>query len=150
MNNKTWLKPIVTLGPIGYYRGSGTWATIATLPIVYGMQYLFLPKAQILFVSVLAAIAYIVIDSALCLFDKHDPSEIVLDEVMGCLITFCGIPLNLTTLVAGVLIFRLLDITKPLIIGWGEKLPGAVGILADDIYAALITTIILRCLLVAP
>jgi phosphatidylglycerophosphatase A len=68
-----------------------------------------------------------------------DPSEAVVDEVMGQLITFLFVPLGLgwPFLLAGFLLFRLFDIWKPYPIDDLQVLPGGIGICADDIVAGV-------------
>ena len=73
------------------------------------------------------------------IFGNEDPSEAVVDEVMGQLITFCFIPFGLSWpfILAGFLLFRLFDIWKPYPIRDLEILPGGLGICADDIVAGV-------------
>ena len=73
------------------------------------------------------------------LLGSSDPSQAVVDEVMGQLITFLFIPftLSLPFLLAGFLLFRLFDIWKPYPIRTLEMLPGGLGICADDIVAGV-------------
>jgi len=68
-----------------------------------------------------------------------DPSEAVVDEVMGQLITFCFIPFGLSWpfILAGFLLFRLFDIWKPYPVRTLEILPDGLGICADDIVAGV-------------
>ena len=73
------------------------------------------------------------------LLGNEDPSEAVVDEIMGQLVTFCFIPFGLTWpfILAGFLLFRLFDIWKPYPIRDLEVLPGGLGICADDIVAGV-------------
>lgn len=73
------------------------------------------------------------------IFGKSDPSQAVVDEVMGQLITFTFIPFGLTWpfILAGFLLFRLFDIWKPFPVRTLEMLPGGLGICADDIVAGV-------------
>lgn len=74
---------------------------------------------------------------------NEDPSEAVVDEVMGQLITFAIVPYmiiswpfgTVTAIVAGFLLFRLFDIWKPYPVRTLEVLPGGLGVCADDIVA---------------
>jgi phosphatidylglycerophosphatase A len=72
-----------------------------------------------------------------------DPGLIVVDEVVGQWIAFAGVThLNWKNWLFAFLLFRAFDITKPFPIRRLEKLPGGIGIVADDalagIYAALV------------
>ncbi|MEP6946632.1 MAG: phosphatidylglycerophosphatase A [Acidobacteriota bacterium] len=73
------------------------------------------------------------------LLGSEDPSEAVVDEVMGQLITFLFIPFILPWpfILAGFLLFRLFDIWKPFPIRDLEVLPGGLGICADDLVAGV-------------
>jgi phosphatidylglycerophosphatase A len=79
------------------------------------------------------------------IFARKDPGSIVIDEICGILITFLGIPFHLTMAIAGFILFRLLDITKPFPICYADKkLPGGAGIVADDVMAGLVANVVLR------
>lgn len=75
---------------------------------------------------------------------KHgDPQEIVVDEVMGILISFFLVPINPINLCVGFLLFRLLDIFKPPPISLFErKVSGAAGVMGDDMLAGFFVNII--------
>ncbi len=76
---------------------------------------------------------------AALLFNKKDPSEAVVDEVIGQIIVFFFVPLEVSwkIILTGFILFRLFDIWKPYPINLLEKLPGGLGICADDILAGV-------------
>jgi phosphatidylglycerophosphatase A len=78
-------------------------------------------------------------DRSISLLGNSDPSEAVVDEVMGQLITFCFVPFDIgwPFVLAGFLLFRLFDIWKPYPIRDLEVLPGGLGVCADDIAAGV-------------
>jgi phosphatidylglycerophosphatase A len=77
--------------------------------------------------------------------DTHeDPSLVVVDELVGMLLSFFLLPLSWTGLVVGFLIFRFFDIIKPFPCRQSERLPGGLGIMADDVIAGLYTNLVLR------
>ncbi len=82
------------------------------------------------------------------IFGNSDPSQAVVDEVMGQLITFLFIPFTLSwpLILGGFLLFRLFDIWKPYPVRDMERLPGGLGICLDDIIAGVYAGI---CLAVA-
>jgi phosphatidylglycerophosphatase A len=128
-----------TLGPIGYLPAPGTCATVVSLSSVYFVKYLQLTLLQEFFLLfVITGASYFIVSQALVFFTSDDPSEIVLDELVGTLWVFIGLPLSPYVVISSIIIFRFFDITK-LGISFFEKLPGAVGVLSDDIVAALIT-----------
>jgi phosphatidylglycerophosphatase A len=73
------------------------------------------------------------------LLGDYDASEIVVDEVMGQLITLAFVPFGVgwPVILAGFLLFRLFDIWKPYPIDDLQVLPGGLGVCADDIVAGV-------------
>lgn len=70
---------------------------------------------------------------------SSDPQWIVIDEWAGLFVALCGIEaLNLGHVVIALVGFRVLDIAKPGPVAWAERLPGALGVMADDIVAGAI------------
>lgn len=78
---------------------------------------------------------------------KKDDQRIVIDEVAGMLLSLLFIPFDLRLVVAGFIIFRLLDTIKPFAIRHLQKLKASSGVMLDDIAAALCTNIILQLFL---
>lgn len=77
-----------------------------------------------------------------------DPSEAVVDEVIGQLIVFLFVPFGIgwQFILAGFLLFRLFDIWKPYPIDYLQVLPGGIGVCADDILAGVYAGICLAVL----
>lgn len=73
------------------------------------------------------------------LFQNKDPQKVVVDEVIGQLITFLFIPFVVSWhfVLAGFLLFRLFDIWKPYPIDSLQNLPAGIGVCADDILAGV-------------
>jgi phosphatidylglycerophosphatase A len=76
----------------------------------------------------------------------NDPGVVVVDEVVGQWLALAGArPLNVKSWIGAFLLFRLFDIWKPVPVRQLEKLPGGVGIVADDlmagVYAALVLSV---------
>jgi len=67
-----------------------------------------------------------------------DPKRCVVDEFAGVWVTCLFLPTTWPWLLAAFLIFRALDIVKPLGIRRLENLPGGVGVMADDVAAGLV------------
>lgn len=78
----------------------------------------------------------------------HDHSGIVIDEVVGYLITMIMVPVNIWTLIIGFLLFRFFDIAKPWPIRWLDKrVEGGTGIMIDDVVAGIFALIVLQLIL---
>jgi phosphatidylglycerophosphatase A len=73
-----------------------------------------------------------------------DPGLVVVDEVAGQWITFLALPMTPVVAVAGFLLFRAMDILKPWPARALERLPGGVGIMADDVAAGIYANLLLR------
>ena len=78
---------------------------------------------------------------------ETDPSWIVIDEVLGMLVTYSFIPLRWPFLLLGFCLFRFFDITKLFPINRLERLPGAWGVLLDDVGAGLYANLLLQIFL---
>lgn len=77
-----------------------------------------------------------------------DPGCIVIDEVAGMMVTCFALPHTIYIGIAGFVLFRLLDITKPFPIKYMErKCPGGIGVVIDDVIAGLMSNAALRVLL---
>ena len=69
---------------------------------------------------------------------KTDNQAIVWDEIVTMPIVFLWVPLaNWNVALAGFLLHRLMDITKPPPAGQLERLPDGLGVMADDLMAAV-------------
>jgi phosphatidylglycerophosphatase A len=80
-----------------------------------------------------------------------DPGPIVIDEVMGMLITVFMIPVGWGGLLLGFLFFRGLDVVKPFPARQLEQLHGGLGVMADDAMAGVYGNLLLRgAFLLAP
>ena len=77
-------------------------------------------------------------------FGSKDPGPVVIDEVAGQLLTFLLIPLSALGALLGFLIFRIFDIIKPWPANRFESLPGGLGVMADDLMAAVYGNLVLR------
>ncbi|MFN0280173.1 MAG: phosphatidylglycerophosphatase A [Pyrinomonadaceae bacterium] len=135
---------LTTFG-VGYFPGAtGTYGSAVAV-----MIYILMPKfpansvAGFAVNSVALAIFCLVgiwaAGRSIPLLGSGDPSEAVVDEVMGQFITFAFIPFGLSWpfILAGFLLFRLFDIVKPFPARTLEDLPGGLGICADDIMSGV-------------
>lgn len=84
-------------------------------------------------------------------FGGIDPGPVVIDEVVGMLITLVFTGVGLSGALAGFLIFRIFDVIKPFPAGRFERLHGGLGVMSDDAMAGMYANIALRALLwIAP
>ena len=80
-------------------------------------------------------------------FGGIDPGPIVLDEVVGMLVTLAFIPVGMSGAIAGFFLFRIFDVVKPFPAARLEKLHGGLGVMADDLMAAIYANVSLRLLM---
>ena len=80
-------------------------------------------------------------------FGGIDPGPVVIDEVVGMLITLLFIPVSLSGALVGFFLFRVFDIIKPFPAARLEALHGGLGVMADDAMAAVYANLSLRAVL---
>ena len=73
-----------------------------------------------------------------------DSGRVVVDEAGGMAIALIGLPGGWPHALAAFVLFRVLDIAKPLGISQLEKLPGGWGVMGDDVLAGIYTNLILQ------
>ncbi len=75
---------------------------------------------------------------------RRDPPEIVVDEWVGQFVCLLGTEPTPGALAAGFFLFRVLDVIKPPPLRRLERLPGGVGVVADDVGAGVLGWAVLR------
>lgn len=151
-------KLIATFFFVGHLRPApGTWGSLAALPFAW-IIITFSGYYGLIFACGFAYVVGLWATKAQTAGrDNHDPSEIVIDEVVGMWIALLPVAygaqmMGIETLrlwpgwVAGFALFRLFDITKPWLVGWADKRDDATGVMLDDVIAgvfAAVCTVIL-------
>ncbi len=74
---------------------------------------------------------------------KKDASEVVIDEIAAYYMIFLFYPVNIVSLLMGFVLFRIFDITKPYPIKKLEKIEGGLGVMLDDLLAAVYSMIVM-------
>jgi phosphatidylglycerophosphatase A len=120
----------------------GTVASIVALPIAWLVMSLGGPVALMSLALVTAGLGMWACD--LYAKDKgaHDPSECVIDEMVGQFLACALAPLSVWGFALAFLLFRLFDISKLWPISEAEKLRGGIGIVADDVVAGLMAGLV--------
>jgi phosphatidylglycerophosphatase A len=128
---------IATTGGLGYARiAPGTVGSAAGVAI-YLLTSHWSVAAQIALAAGVSLIGVWAAGVAAVHFGRSDPSHVVIDEVAGQLVTYLGTGVGWKGAVIGFLLFRALDIVKPWPANRLEALHGGLGIVADDVMAAL-------------
>lgn len=77
----------------------------------------------------------------------HDPSIIVIDEIVGMLVALAFLPKTATVVVLTFVMFRLFDIVKPFPVRNLERIPAGWGIMLDDVAAGVYANVVCRLIL---
>ena len=130
-----------------FKKGPGTAGSFVAIPIFYLL--INLPSLlQWLFVVTLFFVGLYSSNKVINLIDQKDPSFIVIDEIVAVLFLFILIPTNIKFLAFAFILFRFFDIFKPFPVSWAENyFKGALGIMMDDIVAALLSLLVIRLIL---
>jgi len=144
---------IATILGVGHLRPApGTWGSLAAFPLAWGLHILGGWQLLLLATCGLFAIGLWATRVQTEGTDNHDPSEIVVDEVVGQWISLLPVSIGASMmstsvlalwpgLVAAFIAFRLFDIWKPGPVGWADKRDDALGVMLDDVIAGLLAAI---------
>ena len=141
------LKYIIATGfGIGYAPiAPGTAGSLAAL-----LLFIFIPIDDYIWlaISIIMFVIGIWVSGAIENDKGKDPAIVVIDEFVGQWIALVFLPRTLWIFIAGFLMFRFLDIIKPFPAADLEELDGGVGIMLDDIIAAIYTNMALHLTLI--
>ena len=138
------------VGKIKY--APGTVASLITCLLFLLLINFFNISILLLFTLIIFCYSFIAINNSFDEFDSEDPQEIVIDEVIGQMLTLLAVPIYETLYplpkiyycVGAFLLFRLFDIWKPYPINYVDNnIKGSLGIMLDDILASVYSIIIL-------
>lgn len=139
---------IATVGGIGYVPiAPGTFGSAAGLLVWWLLGPSFVVQA----VAVVLIFAAGVWSAGFCErhFCRTDPGHVVIDEVVGMLVTLLLNPVGWLGAWAGFFLFRVADVIKPYPANRLEQLHGGLGVMADDVMAAVYANLALRACLYA-
>ncbi|MEO7274327.1 MAG: phosphatidylglycerophosphatase A [Vicinamibacterales bacterium] len=136
---------VATVGYCGYFPiAPGTVGSAAGLLVYLLVWWAQSPVIEVgLIVGVFAAGTWAATEAER-FFGGIDPGPIVIDEVLGMLITLAFMPVGLSTALAGFVLFRIFDVIKPYPANRLERLHGGIGVMADDAMAAVYANLMLR------
>jgi phosphatidylglycerophosphatase A len=115
----------------------GTCGSIVGLAVFYAVRHRGSMSLEAAAVVLLVAVGVWSAAEAERHFGRVDPGPVVIDEVVGMLITLAFVPVNVAGAIVGFLVFRFLDVVKPWPARRLERLPGGWGIVFDDVMAGL-------------
>jgi phosphatidylglycerophosphatase A len=140
---------VASAGGIGFVPfAPGTFGSIPGVALAIGIRAAGASWwAEGIVVALLFAAGVWAATSAETYFGRIDPGPVVIDEVVGMMITTLFLPLSWTGWVVGFLVFRACDVVKPFPAGRAERLPGGLGVMCDDVLAGVWGYVIMRGLL---
>jgi phosphatidylglycerophosphatase A len=128
-------------------KAPGTYGSVVGLLIVLALVQFSWP-VYFIFTLVFCSLSLWLVSLYLQDSVSKDPKEVVADEILGVLISFLLVPLNFYTILIGFLSFRILDILKPPPISFFDrKVPGAAGVMADDVVAGFLVNMLFHFLI---
>ena len=136
---------IATVGYCGYFPfAPGTIGSAAGLVVYLLVWWTQSPVVEVSLIVAIYAIGIWAGTAAERYFGGIDPGPVVIDEVLGMLITLAFMPVGLWTAIAGFVLFRIFDVIKPFPAGRFERLHGGLGVMSDDAMAAVYANLSLR------
>jgi len=121
----------------------GTAGTLLSIPIYLVLSRIPFPLYELTLVTFFFLSSWIS-DQAQRYWGKKDDPRIVIDEMMGFLITMLWLPKTTLFIVLGFFLFRFFDIVKPPPIRILERVKGGYGVVLDDVLAGVYSNIILQ------
>jgi phosphatidylglycerophosphatase A len=124
---------------------AGSVVGLVVIWLVFGPLWTRSPALCLTVFAIAFVVACWISDRAEKIFDQHDDSRIVIDEVLGMAATMFGNPQSFPFLMLGFLLFRVADVIKP----WpanliDRRMQNGAGVMLDDLVAAIYANIVLQ------
>ncbi|MCC7125618.1 MAG: phosphatidylglycerophosphatase A [Acidobacteria bacterium] len=138
---------IATFGYVGFFPiAPGTAGSAAALLLYALVRAMGLPVAEALAVIVVFLMGVWASTRTETVLGTTDPGPVVIDEVLGMLITLAWLPLSPLGVLTGFVLFRIFDVIKPYPARRLENAPGGWGIMLDDAMAGVYGQVTLRAM----
>lgn len=146
---------ILSVFGVGYLRPApGTWGSLAAFPAAWCAYLIAGPWALLVGIPLIYALGVWILTQEMPRLDDHDPSWVVIDEVVGQWIAILPVafgayasnlaPIELWPgLVAAFVAFRLFDIWKPWLVGRADRRGDPTGVMLDDVWAGVFAAIVI-------
>lgn len=136
-----------TFGYVGYFPiAPGTAGSLAALVLFAAVRWVGVPAFELGTIVVVLIGGIWAANASEHVLGQKDPGAIVIDEVLGMLMTLALLPVSNFGIFAGFVLFRLFDVVKPFPAGRLEHLKGGPGVMLDDAVAGIYAHIALRLL----
>ncbi|MFH0925818.1 MAG: phosphatidylglycerophosphatase A [bacterium] len=141
---KEFIKLIATGLYAGYFPfASGTFGTLVGI-ILFLIISRFSSGLYLVLVVSLFLVGVGVSTQAEIIFGQKDSGYIVIDEIVGFLVTMMFVPNKIGYILVGFFFFRLFDVLKPYPARAMEKINGGFGIMLDDVFAGFYAFLVLQ------
>jgi phosphatidylglycerophosphatase A len=139
---------ISTFGFVGFFPvAPGTAGSFAALGLYALLRWIGEPVVEGLTILAVFAVGVWAATRTETALGTTDPGPVVIDEVLGMLMTLAWMPLSLTGVAVGFVLFRIFDVIKPYPARRFEDAPGGWGIMLDDAMAGVYGHVSMRLLL---
>jgi phosphatidylglycerophosphatase A len=139
---------LATVGYVGHFPiAPGTAGSAAALILWVLLRWVGSPALDVATIVALFAVGCWAGSVAEAHYGRTDPGYVVLDEVIGMLLTLLFVPVTWIGVLIGFLLFRAFDIVKPFPARQCERLHGGLGIMADDAVAGIYGNLALRLII---
>jgi phosphatidylglycerophosphatase A len=135
---------IATAGGAGFVPVAPGTAGSAVGIVIYFLTRHWPPGWQATLVVAISVVGVWAASEAARHFNREDPSQVVIDEVAGQLVTVLLLGVGALGAAIGFLLFRVFDVMKPWPVGRLEALPAGLGVMADDLMAGAYGWVVLR------
>lgn len=129
-------------------KAPGTWGSLVGILLwMVGLHRLD-PRAYAIMLIGILLIGTVAAGAAEKIVDRGDPGLVVIDEILGQLITLSLLSWHPLTAVVGFALFRFFDILKPFPVSWlDQHIHGGLGIMLDDVMAGIYALLVLQGLI---
>jgi phosphatidylglycerophosphatase A len=134
-----------TVAYCGYFPiAPGTAGSAAGLVVYLLVSWTRSPIVEVALIAAIFGVGTWAATHAERYFGGIDPGPVVIDEVLGMLVTLAFIPAGWSAMLAGFVLFRVFDVIKPYPANRLETFHGGFGIMADDAMAGVYANLALR------
>jgi phosphatidylglycerophosphatase A len=131
-------------------KAPGTMGSLATIPLIFLLHYMQIDLYSLIaFITILFIGSVVVTEHIQKKYHLHDPQWIVIDEVIGMLITWAFVmDLEFSSMFLVFSLFRIFDIVKIWPASYFDRLHHGIGTITDDVvsglYAGILTKILIH------
>jgi phosphatidylglycerophosphatase A len=142
------MKYLILLFATGFGAGfspvvPGTMGTLIAIPIYYFISSISFPLYELTLVAFFFFSSWVA-GQAEQYWEKKDDRRIVIDEILGFLVTMLWVTKTPLSIVSGFVLFRVFDILKPFPIRHLERVKSGFGVVLDDVLAGIYSNILLH------